>query len=242
MKKKDENLVVPYGWFDRGRPGIIAVNNEGKRFVNESNSYHDVVFAMFNDSSKKNNFHFICDSSFIRKRGLGYLLPWPWTLNIKKYLEMNYIKSAQTIEELAEKIKVNKKNLLKTVENINKFSKTGKDLEFNRGYSSFNHKLGDKKNTKNPNLGPIINPPFYSLKIEAATLGTATGLKTDENCRVLNLNGLPIEGLFAAGNDMTSMMRGYYPGGGITIGPAIAFSYQIAEYIEGKKNNGQYKI
>ena len=74
MKNKDEKLVVPYGWFDRGRPGIIAVNDEGKRFVNESNSYHDIVFAMFNDSSKKNNFHFICDSAFVKKRGLGYLL------------------------------------------------------------------------------------------------------------------------------------------------------------------------
>ena len=89
-----------------------------------------------------------------------------------------------------------------------------------------------------PNLGPIIKPPFYSLKIEAATLGTATGLKTDENCRVYNSKGSPIEGLYAAGNDMTSMMRGFYPGGGITIGPAIAFSYQIAEYIKEIKNNG----
>ena len=115
---------------------------------------------------------------------------------------------------------------------------TGKDLEFNRGYSSFNHKLGDKTNINNPNLGPIIKPPFYSLKIEAATLGTATGLKTDENCRVFNSKGSPIEGLFAVGNDMTSMMRGFYPGGGITIGPAIAFSYQMAEYIKETKNNG----
>ena len=54
----------------------------------------------------------------------------------------------------------------------NEYSRTGKDLEFNRGYSSFNHKLGDKANIINPNLGPIIKPPFYSLKIEAATLGT----------------------------------------------------------------------
>ncbi len=37
---------------------------------------------------------------------------------------------------------------------------------------------------------------------------------------------------------MTSMMRGFYPGGGITIGPAISFSYQIAEYIKEIKHNG----
>ena len=151
---------------------------------------------------------------------------------------MNYINSAKTIEELAKKISVNKENLVETIKKNNEYSKTGKDLEFNRGYSSFNHKLGDKTNINNPNLGPIIKPPFYSLKIEAATLGTATGLKTDENCRVYNSKGSPIEGLYAAGNDMTSMMRGFYPGGGITIGPAIAFSYQIAEYIKEIKNNG----
>ncbi|MGX9182231.1 FAD-binding protein [Mesorhizobium sp. BHbdii] len=40
--------------------------------------------------------------------------------------------------------------------------------------------------------------------------------------------GNPIAGFYACGNDMTSPMRGLYPGAGITIGPAIVFAYRAA--------------
>ena len=32
-------------------------------------------------------------------------------------------------------------------------------------------------------------------------------------------SGAPIPGLYACGNDMASIMRGHYPGPGITLGP-----------------------
>ncbi|MFH7089177.1 FAD-binding protein [Klebsiella pneumoniae] len=42
-------------------------------------------------------------------------------------------------------------------------------------------------------------------------------------------------GLYAIGNDMSSVMRGYYPSGGITLGPAMTFGYLVGKK-PGKKN------
>jgi len=40
--------------------------------------------------------------------------------------------------------------------------------------------------------------------------------------------GKTIPGLFVCGNDMASIMRGHYPGPGITLGPALVFAYRAA--------------
>ena len=40
--------------------------------------------------------------------------------------------------------------------------------------------------------------------------------------------GVPIAGLHAVGNDMSSMMGGHYPAGGITLGPAMTFGFVAA--------------
>lgn len=220
--------LVPYGWLDRGRPGVIAVGPNARRFVNESNSYHDICVAMFgNGYPADNRFYFVCDRDFVRLRGMGYLLPWPWTLSIRKYVRLGYIKVGRTIAELASQIGVDPRELQKTVEEHNAHAQSGIDPLFGRGESAFNRTLGDPSvGTKNPNLGPIRKAPFVALRILPATLGTATGLATDTYGRVLDAQQKPISGLYACGNDMTSLMRGIYPGAGITIGPAIVFAYR----------------
>ena len=55
-------------------------------------------------------------------------------------------------------------------------------------------------------------------------------LRVDGHARVLDSAGAPIRGLYAAGNDMTSVMGGTYPGAGITIGPALTFGYIAARH------------
>lgn len=233
LKNGSASHTVPYGWLDRGRPGVIAVGPNARRFVNESNSYHDICLAMFNAGYPADKrFYFICDSDFVRLRGMGHLLPWPWTLSIGKYARLDYIKVAQTIFELAGQLGLDPAELQKTIEEHNAHAAQGSDPLFNRGESAFNRTLGDAAvGTKNPNLGPIRKGPFIALAIVPATLGTATGLATDTNGRVLDGNGNPISGLYACGNDMTSPMRGIYPGAGITIGPAIVFAYRVVNSI-----------
>src|SRR5690606_6038021 len=60
------------GHMDRGKPGLIAVNRLGQRFVNEADSYHDFVMAMFDANKLADNVpaYLICDHRFIKKYGL----------------------------------------------------------------------------------------------------------------------------------------------------------------------------
>lgn len=88
-------------------------------------------------------------------------------------------------------------------------------------------------------LGPLREGPFYAVRILPGSLGTFSGLQTDEHARVLDEQQQPIPGLYAIGNDMSSVMRGYYPSGGITR-PAMTFGYLVGKGLT-KKQYKQYK-
>lgn len=232
LKERDgKNVPVIYGYLDRGRPGIIAVDPEGRRFVNESNSYHDIVAALFErraslGAAANARFHFICDAAFVRKNGLGAIRPWPWSPSLSPFVRNGYITTARTLPELARKLGIDPAALTATVERHNGFAQTGKDVDFGKGSTSFNRVWGDPTAAPNPNLTPIVKAPFVALPILPATLGTAVGLKTNGDAQVLDASGAVIPGLFACGNELASSMRGFYPGGGITLGPAVVFAYR----------------
>ena len=78
-------------------------------------------------------------------------------------------------------------------------------LELNR----FN---GDADNQPNPCLGYIEKPPFVAVDVWAAEIGCSIGLKTNINGQVLNQEDKEIVGMYACGNDMSSIMAGCYPG------------------------------
>jgi len=78
-------------------------------------------------------------------------------------------------------------------------------------------------------VAPVAQGPFYAVKVVMGDLGTFAGIRTDARARVLDAAGRPVPGLFAAGNDNASVMGGGYPGGGITLGPAMTFGFIAAE-------------
>jgi succinate dehydrogenase/fumarate reductase flavoprotein subunit len=61
----------------------------------------------------------------------------------------------------------------------------------------------------------------------------AAGIKTDAHARALDADGCVIGGLYAARNDMASVMGGNYPGAGITLGPALTFGYIAGKHMAG---------
>jgi len=132
---------------------------------------------------------------------------------------------------LARVIGVPEANLEATVSTFNKGAQTGKDNEFGRGESAYNRFLGDPEQQPNPGVAAIKDGPFYAIKMKMGDLGTFAGLDTDEHSRVLNAHHQPIPGLFAVGNDALSIMGGNYPGGGITLGPAMTFGFIIAQHL-----------
>ena len=225
---KDEmgrEIRFPHLIMDRQKPGLVAVNQAGERFVNEAKSYHEFVEAMHrsHETTPTIPAYLICDSRFLRKYGLGLVRPALRPLG--RFLRSGYLVKGATIAELADKLAIDPSRLTRTVARMNEYAKTGVDPEFGKGSDAYNRYLGDPDHKPNPCLGPIERAPFYAVRVFPGDIGTAAGLKTDTRARVLDAAGAPIAGLFACGNDMNSIMAGAYPGAGITLGPALTFGY-----------------
>lgn len=225
--------LFPHLVLDRAKPGMIAVNTTGRRFVNEAVSYHDFVLAMFecNKTTPTIPAWLICDSAFLGKYGLGVI--YPGYRNPAKFVDNGYLVSAADLGELAEKVGIDAGQLHNTVTRYNGFAETGMDIDFGKGETELNRFNGDANHKPNPCVGPLIEPPFYALAVWPADIAVSTGLATDADARVLGHDGKPIPGLYACGNDMASVMAGSYPGPGTTLGPAIVFAYRAAMHAKG---------
>ncbi|WP_026641011.1 FAD-dependent oxidoreductase [Bordetella petrii] len=227
--------TVLYGYLDRSRPGMIAVNAAGKRFVNDSDSYHDIVYAMFKDGvTTDSRFYLICDRRFVWKRGFGNLIK-PYRLFLGRYVRSGYISTGRSIRELALAIDIDPDALEETVKRHNGFCETGVDLDFGKGSDPYNRMFGDPRVKPNPNLLAIRHAPFFALRIYPGTLGTILGLKTTVDAQVEDQDGRAIPGLYACGNDMSSVFRGFYPGAGATLGPSLVFAYRAIEHLAGER-------
>lgn len=222
------DTVYPHILLDRAKPGLIAVNKDGRRFVNESDSYHDFAEAMIrtNPASPSVPAFLICDRGFIRDYGIGLVHPGAGSREIARYVADGYLKRADTLMELGEQIGVDGRNLLATVQQHNRYAETGVDEAFGKGGTEYNQFNGDPDNAPNPCLRPIGEPPYFAVAVYPSTMGTCVGLSTDGDARVLDATGAAIEGLYAVGNDMASLFRGVYVGPGITLGPALVFAYR----------------
>lgn len=221
--------LFPHTVTDRGKPGAIAVNAAGERFVNEAVSYHEFVRAMLRNGNAGNGIHLICDKEFLWRYGLGAIRPMSTSLGPWK--QSGYLKETSSIAALAEAIGVDPATLQKTVANYNEAAHRGEDPEFGKGGNAYQRHMGDAARQPNPCVAPIQQGPFYAIALHPGDLGTSTGLETDADARVLDANGTPIAGLYSVGNDMNSIMNGAYPGPGITLGPALTFGYLAARSI-----------
>jgi succinate dehydrogenase/fumarate reductase flavoprotein subunit len=231
---------VPYGngrsgvfphLIDRQKPGFIAVDTDGRRFVNESHSYHEFGRGLRRTGMGRHPLlcYLIADHPTVRRYGIGFAKPAP--LPLRPYLRSGYLVREKSIRDLAYRIGVPGETLEATIRRFNEHAHSGDDPDYRRGSTAYNRYLGDKLNQPNPCLAPLITAPFYAVKLEMGELGTFEGLATDENARVLRSNGRPIAGLYAAGNDMSHVMGGHYLGGGAAIGPAMTFGYIAARHI-----------
>lgn len=230
LKRKDgTEASFPHLFLDRAKPGLIAVTDSGRRFVNESASYHDFVSAMIEAGrAGATGFWLIADHRFVRRYGLGAIRPFPG--RIAPHVQSGYVNAAKSVEQLARDIGL-PPELAQTVERYNAHARSGEDPEFGKGGSAYNRYLGDPEQQPNPCLRPIEQGPFYALRIFPGDIGTSLGLAANEHAQVLDTAGHPIPGLYVAGNDMNSIMAGTYPGPGITLGPALTFGYIAAGHM-----------
>ncbi|MCR0983866.1 FAD-dependent oxidoreductase [Roseomonas populi] len=224
--------VWPHILLDRAKPGLIAVDGHGRRFTNESDSYHDFCMGMLRAGAAPGRpAHLVCDRSFIRDYGIG--LVHQGTARLKPFLEAGYLIEGATLGELAHRIGVPQAALEQTVAEHNRYAGNGVDEAFGKGSSPMNRFNGDPENRPNPCLRPIGPGPFYAVAVQPADLAGSAGLRADGDGRALDAAGQPIRGLYVGGNDMASIFRGTYPGPGTTIGPAMVLGWRTARHAAG---------
>jgi succinate dehydrogenase/fumarate reductase flavoprotein subunit len=230
-----DGSVVPFPhFFDRGKPGYIAVDRRGKRFVNEAKSYHVFVPAMI--EACRDDAHaeawIVCDHRAIRRFGLGALGPAP--LRVGPFIRSGYIKTGSTIEALAAACGIDAAGLTATVTRFNAGAQTGEDPEFQRGTDAYQRFNGSALSSPNPCVAALDTGPYYAVRVIPSELGSFAGIQTNAHAQVTTEAGAPIPGLYAVGNDAASVMGGTYPGAGITIGPAMTFGFIAGRHIAGK--------
>lgn len=223
LKKADGTVIkFPHLFLDRGKPGCIAVNGDGKRFGNESTT--NLVEPMHRTGSVPA--HLVCDHRFIKKYGLGLVRPGGFGL--QRLIKAGYILTAHTLEGLAQRMGANASAFADTVDAFNGHAARGIDPEFDRGANPADFGMGDRNHKPNPCLGPIVNAPFYAVQIFPGDSTTTLGLRVDAHARVLDGDDLPIPGLQAIGLDMNSLWRGRAPGNGANNTLGLTFGYVAA--------------
>ncbi len=224
---------------ERGKPGLIAVTAQGTRFTNEADSYHDFMQGLLavTPEGQPVQAWLVCDHTFMRRYGLGAAKPAPMPLG--PLLRNGYLKKGHTLAALAQACGIHANGLQTTVDRYNAMARKGADDDFAKGETPYNRMQGDaaeahRTGLPNPCMAPLASGPFYAVKVVAGSLGTFAGLRVNTHAQVLDANDNPIAGLYAAGNDMNSLMGGNYPSGGITLGPAMTFGTLAAQHAAGK--------
>ncbi|MBM3346222.1 MAG: FAD-binding protein, partial [Betaproteobacteria bacterium] len=115
-----------------------------------------------------------------------------------------------------------------------------RDADFQRGESAYDLWRCDpnKKGVLEGTLGPLAEGPFYAVEVHSGTLGTKGGPQIDADARVIDIDGAPIPGLYAAGNAMASPFGMTYCGPGGSLGPAMVFGYLAGRHAAGHAIKG----
>ncbi|MFI6505086.1 3-oxosteroid 1-dehydrogenase [Nonomuraea typhae] len=212
---------------ERTLPGSLIVNQAGRRFVNEAAPYSDVVHVMYAQDAIPA--WLVIDQNY-RNRYLFKDIPPTLDFPGSWYAAGAVVKS-WTWNGLAAKMGVPASAFTSTLLRFNTFAFNGRDLDFRRGDSVYDHYFTDPAVAPNSCLAPLLLPPFYALKIVPGDLGTKGGLATDVHARVLSTSGAVIPGLYAAGNASSPLMGRSYAGAGSTLGPAMTFGHIAANHV-----------
>lgn len=150
--------------------GAVLINRDGKRFINELETRDVVSKAELSQPGKS---AFLVFDQGIREKLKA----------ADGYVKKGFAKEAATIEELAKKLGIDPKNMVTSIDQYNQYVKNGKDTDFNKDILP-----------KELNQGP-----FYAIEVSPAVHHTMGGVRINNAAEVLDTNGKPVKGLYAAG-------------------------------------------
>ena len=181
--------------------GAILVNKNGKRFVNEMETRDIVSSAILRGPGKT--------AYLLFDQGIRESLAV-----IEDYASNKWMIEAKSLKDLAGKLKIDATNLEHTVQKYNHFVTEKLDSDFERNPASMDRQ--------------IAKAPFYAIEVEPAIHHTMGGLKINENAQVIGKDGLPISGLYAAG-EVTGGVHGAERLGGNAIADICIFGKIAAD-------------
>jgi fumarate reductase flavoprotein subunit len=193
--------------------GGIAVNRQAQRFVDESLTYKEIGDACLRQPDA---LAFQIFDSAMLARGSGGLGP----LGLRSGLDLGWIVSAATLDDLAALLGLNPASLATTVAAYNADVEAGHDRQFGR--TSLVGGFGA--------LAPIESGPFLGFPCTSSVLATYCGLTVDPQTRVLDVFGAEIPGLYAAG-EVTGGFHGASYMAGTALAKALVFGRLAGETV-----------
>ena len=201
----------------------ILVNQDGKRVVNEKASNHDILNVL--QQQKNQTLYLVMDAaSFVvwktKLKNAGLTEE-----TIDQYVANNgstepIFTSGKTLEEAAKAANIDGKALQETVDKFNGYVAAGVDEDFQRNPDYLKTPIGDG--------------PYYIVEQKARYASTMGGLDVNSNLQVMNKDGKPIEGLYAAGEIIGGVMGSDSPSGANN-GWAVTSGKYVAEKIAEQK-------
>ena len=181
--------------------GIVYVTKEGKRFVNELERRDVCAFAQINlGPNAKPTWSIFSDAMVLKMGGSNE--------EIAAGLAKGRFVKADTIAELAAKIKIPAAALTETINKHNKYIQDGKDPDFSKSMTKV--------------MIPMVQGPFYAIAQWPAIHHCMGGLRINPNAQVVDVFGAVIPGFYAAG-EVAGGVHGSNRLGSNAIPDAISF-------------------
>lgn len=205
-------IASTYMW----KTGGICVNQEGNRFVDETEDSVEVREVALEEQTNAIQYDIFTDNIINTAVEKNASVFWNFFYAPGKPFN-NFVVEASSLEELAEKLGMPAENLVSTVEKYNECVETQTTDEFGRQFTedSLNHEY-------NVAINKVEGDKYYAVPLKALCVMTLGGVKTNKDCQVLDANGTAIPGLYAAGEVVGGIWGRFVSSGTGVMGP-IAF-------------------
>ena len=181
--------------------GSILVSDQGVRFVNEQGSANDIKAGM----EQNQHSYLIMDAASFETYAQTCINSHNFTQEqLDQWLEANgtggnpVFAHADTLEDLSAIVGIHSGALTETVERYNGFVAAGEDADFGRNVTA-----------------PMGEGPYYAVEMNLRYYATLGGLRINNNMHVMNTDGQPIQGLYAAGEVVGGVVGDIYAPGSL---------------------------
>lgn len=224
INTQPNSMILPSGLGQYCNPGVskayaaggFMVNQDGERFFNESGNAWDLMQAMKQNTAQ----YLIMDQAAFDGFNAGMTGSNIYSMeNVEEWLKDDYagqpvMKTADTLEALAEKLGVSADAVTASAAAFNEVAAKGETDAFGRKIEVAQSEEG----------------PYYALQMHIRYYASLGGLHINDSMQVLNTAQAPIPGLYAAGEVVGGLEGDVYMGATL-FGWAIASGYNAGNAV-----------